>query len=564
MGYFLFVPTIDPTDLKISDKTFSELAKDTDLDTATLRNTFYGTGIDCLRAHSRRDNPQKLAEALSIHNIPSLLTQTTELDIIPVFQARKLIARPRGIEILTEAGQFAIGFDQPMAIASNLKWNRDSIQRSVMKGEQFVIASADQAFTFQAKSVVIENLPGTSNYSRTYNTALFLENLFKEGKQLYVDSSFQRLQYVLRGGFYRYAQFLSHSIKSGFLETDFPSNLLEEQQPDKKPLASYNHRIYRGMALFRHRYLHGLRAATLDHTSLAWLFLFFLTYGGFRIQSISLIATGLGILALSLNLRFFQLYHLKNLIQDIPVSKLRSVSAGFVEGMGRVHAKDLFISPVSGAECVYFRYRKEQIVRTRNSYRWRTVEIGEAFSDDCYLDDGTGIISLNLKNAEFSVSSKGKTNHTYAELSAGLLPVAGMNDTRYTEEYLQDGRTVYVMGTALPVNPLRRFGEYLAEVKKDRNRLLRFDLDGNGVIDESEWQTALPKLRQEFLGHYMDKGQSFSLMLDFRKESPVFLVSDQLEESLLKKLKWKVPGTFLLGLFTFVIFLILMVSIFGG
>ena len=565
MRYFLFVPTIDPTGgMKISDKAFSEISNDTGVDVATLRNSFYGKGIACLRSHSDPEEPEKIAEALSLHSIPSLFTRTADIEEIPVFQTVKLILRPNGIEFRTASGKYGMSFDQPIAIASNIEWTRDSIQRSVIKGEQFVIASANQAFIFRAKSVVVENVPGLTKYSRTHNTALFLENLFKQGQRLYVDSSFQRLQVVLRGDFPRYAQFLSTVVNSGFLESDFPQTLLEEQELEEVSAASYNHRVYRGFDLFRHRYLHGLRAATMDHTSLAWILLFFLTYSGLRIQSSALIGIGLGLITLSLNIRFFQLFHLKNLVQDIPVSKLRSVSAGFVEVMGRVHAKDRFISPVSGAECVYFRYRKESMYRTRNGYGWQTVEIGEAFSEDCYLDDGTGIISLNLKNANFSVTSRETVNHTYAELNAGMTPVPGMNNTRYTEEYLQDGRTVYVMGTATPVNPLRRFGEYLSEVKKDKDRLLRFDLNGDGVIDEPEWQAALPKLRREFLGRYMDKGQSFSLMLDFRKDFPVFLVSDQPEEKLLKKLKWKVPGTFVLGFLTFIGFLIFMISTFGG
>ncbi len=565
MRYFLFVPTINPTGgMKISDRALSEISNDTDVDIATLRNSFYGKGIACLRSHSDPKEPEKISEALSLHSIPYLFTRTTDIEKIPVFQAVKLILQPNGIGFRTASGKYEMSFDQPIAIASNIEWTRDSIQRSVIKGEQFVIASANHAFIFRAKSVVVENVPGLTKYSRTHNTALFLESLFKQGQRIYVDSSFQRLQVVLRGDFPRYAQFLSTVVNSGFLESDFPQNLLEKQELEKVPAASYNHRVYRGLDLFRHRYLHGLRTATLHHTSLAWLLFFFLSYGGIRLHNDSIFVLGLGLLTLSLNIRFFQLSHLKTLVQDTPLSKLRSVSAGFVEVMGRIHAKDRFISPVSGAECVYFRYTKESMYRTRNGYGWQTVEMGEAFSEDCYLDDGTGIISLNLKNAEFSVTSKETVNHTYAELNAGLTPAPGMNNTRYTEEYLQDGRTVYVMGTATPVNPLRRFGEYLSEVKKDKDRMLRFDLNGDGVIDEPEWQAALPKLRSEFLGRYMDKGQSFSLMLDFREDFPVFLVSDQPEEKLLKKLKWKVPATFVLGFLTFVIFLISMISIIGG
>jgi len=278
--------------MKISDKALSEISNDTGVDAATLRNSFYGKGIACLRSHSDPEELEKISEALSLHSIPYLFTRTSDIENIPVHQAVKLTLQSNGIEFRTDSGKYEISFDQPIAIASNIEWTRDSIQRSVIKGEQFVIASANQAFIFRAKSVVVENVPGLTKYSRTHNTALFLENLFKQGQRLYVDSSFQRLQVVLRGDFLRYAKFLSTVVNSGFLESDFPQNLLEEQELEKIPAASYNHQVYRGLDLFRHRFLRGFRTATLDHTSLAWLLFVFLAYGGFRLQMMSLFLTG--------------------------------------------------------------------------------------------------------------------------------------------------------------------------------------------------------------------------------------------------------------------------------
>ncbi|NOY23842.1 MAG: hypothetical protein GXO70_10090 [Acidobacteria bacterium] len=566
MGYFLFVPTIDTGKLKISADNFKILEKETGIDVATLRNALYGSGIDCLKAHSDPAAIEKIAEVLTFHKIPYLFTQTEELLKIPVYNAKKLIAHPDRIEFLTDSRQkLSIFLQQPIAIASDTKWSRDSIQRSVMKGEQFVIASPEHAFVFRAKSVIVENVPGTTNYSRTHNTALFLEYLFKSGNELYVDSSFRQLQGVLRGGFPRYAAFLSQMLITGFLKEDFPENLLEEvTEEDKPPQPTYNYRKYTGLKLYLHRYLRGIKAITVDHTAVAWVLFIFLAYGGVRTGSIGAIALGAGILSVSLTTRFFQLMKLKNLIQDIPISKLRSVSAGFVEVLGRIHAQSPLISPISGAKCAYFRYIKEKRVNTRDGYNWNATEIGEAIADDCFLDDGTGIISLNLKNARFSISAREKSYNTYADLNMGIMPASGISNVRYTEEYLEDGKTVYAMGTATPVNPLRRFGEYLSYIKKDKNRLLRFDLDGNGVVDEAEWQLALPQLRREFLDHYMKKGQSFSLMIDYRKDFPIFLVSDQPEEKLLKTLKWKIPVTLVMGLVSFVIFLILLVSIIGG
>ena len=566
MGYFLFVPTIDSRKEKIPEDKFKLLESETGVDIATLRNALYGSGIDCLRTHSDRKPVEKIAEALTLHNIPNLFTRTEEIQKIPVYNAKKLIAGSDSVEFETDKGQrLSIFFHQPIAIASDTKWSRDSIQRSVMKGEQFVIASPELAVIFQAKSVVVENVPGTTNYSRTHNAALFLELLFKNGTELYIDSSYRQLQGVLRGGFPRYGAFLSHMLQSGFLKQEYPQDFLTEvTEKEKLPTPSYSYRKYTGLKLYLHRYLRGFRVATIDHTTLAGTIFFILAYIGIRSASVEAIAIGAGILTVSLTVRFFQLLKMKNLMEDIPISKLRSVSAGFVEVMGRIHAKTPLISPISGAACAYFRYTKERRVHTRSGYSWEISEIGEGAAEDCYIDDGTGIMSLNLKNADFSVSSREQTYNTYAELNMGILPQPGMNNYRYREEYLEDGKTVYAMGTAIPVNPLRRFGEYLAELKKDKNRLLRFDLDGNGIIDESEWQAALPQLRSEFLAHYMDKGQSFSLMMDYSKDFPVFLVSDQPEEQLLKTLKWKTPVTLILGIISFVIFLITVISLFGG
>jgi len=113
------------------------------------------------------------------------------------------------------------------------------------------------------------------------------------------------------------------------------------------------------------------------------------------------------------------------------------------------------------------------------------------------------------------------------------------------------------------VNPIILFGQYVAAMKRNEEVVRRFDLNGDGRLDEMEWERAIPKLRREFMAHIQRKGQSFGLMIDFHRDTPVFIVSNEREGSILGSLAWRVPAYLGMGLISFIATTILLFRMIG-
>lgn len=190
---------------------------------------------------------------------------------------------------------------------------------------------------------------------------------------------------------------------------------------------------------------------------------------------------------------------------------------------------------------------------------WDTVEIGEAFAKDCVLKDDTGEIGINLKNARFFLTTEYTTNTTYQMMNYGLF---GNSSVSYTEEYILDGQKVYVLGTAKPVSQSISYGKFLSLFKRDKEKLKKFDLNGDGVIDAEEWEKAQKKLKEEYLEYKQLKGQAADLIIDRDKSNGIFIVSNEGERNILKGLKIALPLYFVFSLIFLVLSLWLTIKIF--
>lgn len=559
-AYFVFVPTIDPDEYQLNPDGLEDLVKDTGLDAATLKHAFIGNGFGCPRRSLDYRPVQYIAEAFTVYGIPHLYSGTEELKEIPVHEARRITWHGETLRIDTGEETLTVSLDRPLVVAAEGKWNDKSMQRNAMASKWVVLATQERAFRFSPKDVVIEGVPEASRFSRVHGVIRLLEEIFQQAGTVHVDSSFSSLKGILGGKPDQYAAFLSLALRQDMFSREVPQKWLSPAVEDETEVTT-SHRVYRGMAMWKHEWSR-VRYQALDRGSSFVLVFVVCLIAAIELRSPLLFCAGAGALSLGSVLQFFRLMRLRTWIQDLPTSRLRSVSAGFVEISGRIHADKVFISPISGARCVYFRYRKEKKVRTRDGYRWQKVEIGEAFADNCFLNDGTGIISLNLKNAAFMLNTRYKTHHTYLHMLSGVPPM-GEDKVRYVEEYLQEGQTVYVMGTATPANPIRLFGQYVSTIKKNPEVMRQYDLNGDGKVDELEWQQAVRELRREFLNHMQNKGQSFSLMMDYHPDTRIFLVSNEKENALLRKLAWRVPAYFAAGLLTFIGFVWILLTIFG-
>ena len=560
-AYFLFAPTVDPDEQVLNDEQLAGLVEDTGLDAASLRNSLTGNGIGCLRRSTEREPVEQLAQGLAVHKIPFLYVRTEELDQTPVHVVQRVLFRERGLELETPVGTFGLGYDTPMVVAGSGRWDGNSMKRNLLKTDWFVVATGEQAFLFRPDAVKVEGVPDASQYSNTHRCIRLLEELFRRASRIETDSSYESLKAVLGTDARRYGALLSLILSADILGKGLPGRFVSPSMKSEVELTA-NYDRYTGFNLWRYQWRrHGGRTGVIDGKLIIGVFVVLLI-GAFETGSEWLLTAAFTILCLGSTYRFFKLLHLKRLISDTPTSKLRSVSAGFVEVTGRIHGDRLFVSPISGARCVCFRYEKQRRIKTQDGYKWRTVEIGEAFPQTCFLDDETGVISMNLRNARLMLTTKYRADHTYAAMMAGI-PLMGDSDTRYIEEYLQDGQTIYAMGTATPVNPIILFGQYVATMKRNEEVVRRFDLNGDGRLDEMEWERAIPKLRQEFMAHMQRKGQSFGLMIDFHRDTPVFIVSNEREGSILGSLAWRVPAYLGMGLISFITTTIMLFKVIG-
>ena len=249
----------------------------------------------------------------------------------------------------------------------------------------------------------------------------------------------------------------------------------------------------------------------------------------------------------------FRYLRQSRLIQDTPVSRIRSAAQGYVrlQGHARLLPGPEIHSPLSGARCCWWWYRIERQETTyrngKRSTEWVTVEAetsGELFqlsdeTGDCIVDPAGATVYPSLER-----QWRGRTQRPEGP------PVGhrwfGGGDYRYSEKLLQFGDYLLALGQfrsqghAPQFDEATELRELLAEWKRDRDALLgRFDADRNGEIDAQEWEAvrraALEAVRARQLEHSLDPDIH---VLDRSRDGRPFLLSTLSAEQLLRRQRW--------------------------
>jgi len=170
-------------------------------------------------------------------------------------------------------------------------------------------------------------------------------------------------------------------------------------------------------------------------------------------------------------------------VANLATSRIGSAAQGYVEVLGRasVSPDNLIISPMSGVQCIWYRYR--MFSRDNARKEWRQTDSGVS-SATFEIRDATGAARVDPDHAEV-VAPEVRTSYPDT-------------DTKLVEELLFGGRDLYVLGEfstrggAHSELSLREdVSSLLADWKADQAGLMRrFDLDGNGEIDPREWELA--------------------------------------------------------------------------
>lgn len=151
----------------------------------------------------------------------------------------------------------------------------------------------------------------------------------------------------------------------------------------------------------------------------------------------------LGVILFVFGLVFFLIgfyyFRRKQLIENIPTSKIRSLAMGLVEIYGEVVPwKETLKSPLENKDCVYFHYTVQKHERHYNSSskrwedRWVTVQNTKQ-SVPFSLKDETGVVLIEPKEATIEIRKD-------ATREAG--------DMRYQEWIIKSKDMLYILGTA--------------------------------------------------------------------------------------------------------------------
>ncbi len=138
----------------------------------------------------------------------------------------------------------------------------------------------------------------------------------------------------------------------------------------------------------------------------------------------------------------------KQLIENTPTSKVRSIAMGQVEVIGAaLPFENPIKSPFTNTPCVYYRWAVEEYRRSKNSSYWAEIAKG-ASKNRFYLQDDTGKVLIDPEGAEVDIphdlQTQIKTPLIDAFLSSNKISSKAWffgRQLRYTEYYITPKET---------------------------------------------------------------------------------------------------------------------------
>lgn len=246
----------------------------------------------------------------------------------------------------------------------------------------------------------------------------------------------------------------------------------------------------------------------------------------------------------------------KRLIENIPTSTIRGLALGMVELIGKAKRKNLLKSPLTGMDCVLYRYTVERYEQRGKSSRWVIVAEGNSFYCPFFVDDGTGQILVFPQGAEFILPTDYEfTSGWLSSIPQNLIEFMQNNgityrgflgnyQMRFKEWYVSEDDTVYVLGTANKANDFMddhklRLLKRISELKKDPNFMKEADVNKDGNVSQEEWAVAVSKVEQEVLQKELENNSSadvFDVIVSKTGNEKTFIISDQSQKELTHKL----------------------------
>lgn len=247
---------------------------------------------------------------------------------------------------------------------------------------------------------------------------------------------------------------------------------------------------------------------------------------------------------------------LKRLIENTPVSRIRSLASGMVEVFGRAERCYALVAPVTQTPCIYYRllrYRRD----SRNG-TWRLTAQRSSGLHPFWLSDATGKVLIDPLAADLRPAHRQEGSGVGLNNAFFGREQKPDSDEKWVEESIPEGEMLYVLGFAAP---RRRSGESLQEATGVRLRDLkqspelhqRFDKNNDGKIDADEWDEARRVIAGEVAssrlqGQQERRKQEESLVIGAppRRSLP-FLIAQTLNEKAVTRTLWWQALAFLLA-----------------
>jgi len=246
----------------------------------------------------------------------------------------------------------------------------------------------------------------------------------------------------------------------------------------------------------------------------------------------------------------FHYLRLQRRIANTPTSKIRSLAMGLVELHGIARRRYALVSPLSQMPCVYYRLRKYRLENRNNRRQWRLTSDTDSGHVPFFLEDTTGRVTVDPLEARVRATHR---QEGYPGESGSILFGSGYGGSaseKWVEHSIPEGRPLYVLGTAEPVRMERpslreRTVEKLRDLKRDKARMQQYDADGDGQIDETEWQTAQDAMQDEALREQLatdekpaDAATRVVIGRGPHRSLPFIIAQTTSEEDLIGRYRW--------------------------
>lgn len=187
------------------------------------------------------------------------------------------------------------------------------------------------------------------------------------------------------------------------------------------------------------------------------------------------------------------------LIHDTPTSKIRSAAQGFVELEGMAdEIKTTLSAPLSGRDCVWYRFQIQKKHKSGKETTWRTIQSGQ-HPGPLLIRDATGECFINLHRAAIYPAIKtawyGMSRYPSKLSVERMDSLLQFGDYRYQEEIILKNSPLYAMGSFKTVRQIDQnhqedvVKKIIGDWKQDYKSLLaKFDKNGDGTLDEKEWK----------------------------------------------------------------------------